>query len=250
VQLAERVHLVGSGSNGFGLTDPYDCHIYLVDGGSELALIDVGAGMGAEQVLENIVRAGFDARRVRQILCTHAHGDHSGGAARMRERLPEASVTASEWAGDLIRRADADGMSIDAAKDAGIYPFDYVLEPCPVDRELADGDRVEVGDLVLECIATPGHAWGHLSFLLDYGGTRSLFAGDLVFHGGTILLQAIHDCRLEELVASLRKVRPLRIDALYPGHFTVSVHDGQRHIERANAMLDTLLVPPQAIAAW
>ena len=173
MQLAERVHLVGSGSNGFGLTDPYDCHIYLVDGGSELALIDVGAGMGAEQVLENIVRAGFDARRIRQILCTHAHGDHSGGAARMRERLPEASVTASEWAGDLIRRADADGMSIDAAKAAGIYPSDYVLEPCPVDRELADGDRVEVGDLVLECIATPGHAWGHLSFLLDYAGTRS-----------------------------------------------------------------------------
>jgi glyoxylase-like metal-dependent hydrolase (beta-lactamase superfamily II) len=236
MQLADRIHLVGSGANGFGLTDPYDCHIYLLDGGSELALIDVGAGMGAEQVLENIVRAGFDARRIRQILCTHAHGDHSGGAMRMRERLPEASVSASEWAGDLIRRADADGMSIDAAKAAGIYPFDYVLEPCPVDRELADGDRVEVGDLVLECIATPGHARGHLSFLLD--------------HGGTLLLQAIHDCRLEELVVSLRKVRPLGIDALYPGHFTLSVHDGQRHLERANAVLDTLLVPPQAVAAW
>ena len=38
------VHLVGSGQSGFSLTDPLDCHVYLLDGGSELALIDTGVG--------------------------------------------------------------------------------------------------------------------------------------------------------------------------------------------------------------
>ena len=51
MQLAERIHLVGSGSFGFDLTDPYDCHAYLVDGGSELALVDVGARTGAAEIV-------------------------------------------------------------------------------------------------------------------------------------------------------------------------------------------------------
>jgi len=72
----------------------------------------------------------------------------------------------------------------------------------------------------------------------------------VVFHGGTILLQNIHDCAVEALVASLRKLRGLGIDALFPGHFAFSLRDGQQHIERANLVLDRLLIPPQAVAAW
>lgn len=250
MQLAERIHLVGSGSYGFGLTDPYDCHIYLIDGGTELALIDVGAGMGAEKVVENIQRNGFDPALVHHILCTHAHGDHAGGAARMRALLPNVSVSMSREAAAYIRQGDEAGTSIAVAKSAGIYPADYRLEPCPVERDLAEGDRVAIGDLELECIDTPGHAGGHLSFLLEQSGRRSLFAGDVVFHRGTILLQNTHDCRLEELISSLRKLRGLEIDELFPGHFAFSLRDGQQHIERANGVLDQLLIPPQAVSAW
>jgi glyoxylase-like metal-dependent hydrolase (beta-lactamase superfamily II) len=250
VQLAERIHLVGSGSFGFDLTDPYDCHVYLLDGGSELALVDVGAGMGAEQVIANVRRAGFDPARIRNLVCTHAHGDHSGGAARMRELLPGALVSVAREVADLVRVGDETGTSVDVAKTAGIYPSDYRLEPCPVDRELADGDRIAVGDLVLECVATPGHASGHLSFLLERGGRRSLFGGDIVFYGGTILLQNIHDCSLKATIASLRRLRGLAIDALLPGHLAFSLRDGQRHIETANQALDRLLIPSQMISAW
>jgi hydroxyacylglutathione hydrolase len=250
MQLDERIHLVGSGSFGFDLTDPYDCHIYLVDGGSELGLIDVGAGMGADQVVANIRHAGFEPDRIRHVLCTHAHGDHAGGAARMRTLLPNPSLSMSRDVARLIRGGDETGTSIDVAKSAGIYPPDYRLEPVVVDGELGEGDRIAVGDLVLECIETPGHSAGHLSFLLEHGGRRSLFVGDVVFHGGTILLQNIHDCSLEAMVASLRKLRGLAIDALFPGHLAFSLQDGQRHIERANEALDRLLIPNQMVSAW
>jgi glyoxylase-like metal-dependent hydrolase (beta-lactamase superfamily II) len=250
VQLADRIHLVGSGSYGFDLTDSYDCHIYLVDGGSELALVDVGAGMGAQQVVENVRRAGFDPGRVHHILCTHAHGDHAGGAARMRELLPDASLSIAREVAGLVRTGDEVGTSIGIAKAAGLYPADYELRPCPVDRELAERDTITVGDLRLECLSTPGHADGHLSFLLELGGRRSLFSGDLVFHGGTILLQNTHDCRVDQVAASLRKLRGLAVDALLPGHFAFSLQDGQRHIERANLVLDQLLIPPPAVGAW
>ena len=250
MQLAERIHLVGSGSFGFDLSDPYDCHIYLLDGGSELALVDVGAGMGANEVVANVRRAGFDPASITQLMCTHAHGDHAGGAARMRDLLPNAVLCISRDVAELVRTGDEAGTSVGAAKVAGIYPADYRLVPCPVDRELVEGDRIMIGDLTLECIGTPGHSSGHLSFLLEHEGRRSLFGGDVVFFGGTILLQNIHDCSLGALVESLRKLRGLGIDALFPGHLAFSLSDGQRHIETANRALDTLLVPNQIVAAW
>src|SRR5919201_375561 len=126
-ELVERPNVGGSGSYGFDLTDAYDCHIYLVDGGSELALVDVGAGMGAAEVIANVRRAGFDPAAIRHVLCTHAHGDHAGGAARMRALLPNASFSASPYAAELVRTGDEGGTSIGMAKAAGIYPPDYSL---------------------------------------------------------------------------------------------------------------------------
>ena len=250
MQLAERIHLVGSGSFGFDLTDPYDCHIYLLDGGSELALVDVGAGMGAIEIVTNVRRAGFDSERIRHLICTHAHGDHAGGAASMRALLPNATLSISQEVAELLRTGDEEGTSIGVAKRAGIYPADYRLAPCTVERELVGGDRIAIGDLELECVDTPGHSSGHLSFLLDHDGRRSLFSGDVVFHGGKVLLQNTHDCNLGALVASLRVLRGLAVDALLPGHLTFSLREGQRHIEAANRVLDTLLIPEQMVAAW
>jgi glyoxylase-like metal-dependent hydrolase (beta-lactamase superfamily II) len=250
MKLADRIHLVGSGSMGFDLTDPYDCHVFLVDGGEELALVDAGAGMGAEAIVANVRSDGFDPTSIRQLILTHGHVDHAGGAARMRELLPEISVLCSPVISGFVRSADEAGPSLDAAKQAGFYPADYVLEPCPVDAELAGGDSVRVGDLTLQVIDTPGHADGHISLLLELGAERILFGGDVVFFGGTILLQNTWDCRLPEHIQSLRRLRGLEVTALLPSHLTLSLKNGQRHIERANEALDKLLVPNQMVSAW
>jgi glyoxylase-like metal-dependent hydrolase (beta-lactamase superfamily II) len=252
MKLAERVHLVGSGAWGFDLTDPFDCHVYLLDGNGDLALVDVGAGMGAEAIVDNVRHAGFDPGRIRRLVLTHAHGDHAGGAARMRRLLAgDVEVCVSEARAEALRTGDERQVSLDVAKAAGIYPPDYVFEPCDVDVELADGDEIAVGDLTLRVLDTPGHADGHVSLVLEHGGRRSLFAGDVVFHGGKILLQNIHDCRLDAQIRSLRKLRELEIDALFPGHLAFSLQAGQQHIERANEVLDRLLVPEQLVSgAW
>jgi len=250
MRLAERIYLVGSGSNGFDLTDAYDCHVYLIDGGNELALVDVGAGMGAEAIVENVKRDGFDPGLIRHLILTHGHGDHAGGAPRMRSLLDQPAIHASGVIADSLRRADEQAISIDVAKAAGIYPLDYRLDPCPVDHELEEGATIDVGNLRLSVFDTPGHSDGHVSLLLEEGGRRTLFAGDVIFFGGKVLLQNIHDCRLDALIGSLRKLRRLDVSALLPGHLTLSLRDGQRHIERANQVLDRLLIPEQMVSAW
>jgi len=250
VRLAERVYLVGSGTQGFDLTDPYDCHVYLIDGGGELALIDVGAGMGAAAIIENVKRDGFDPARIRHVILTHGHGDHAGGAARMRSMLGEPSVYASGGIADALRRADEKAISLEAAKLAGIYPMDYRMEPCSIDHELEEGATISVGDVVLSVLDTPGHSDGHVSLLMEDSGRRMLFAGDVIFFGGKVLLQNIHDCRLDALINSLRKLRQLDVTSLLPGHLTLSLKDGQRHIERANQALDRLLIPEGILSAW
>ena len=54
MKLTDNVYLVGSGMLGFGLTDDYDCHMYLLDGGSEAALIDAGGGRDVSSVIKVI----------------------------------------------------------------------------------------------------------------------------------------------------------------------------------------------------
>ena len=106
MKLTDRIYLVGSGAVGFGMTDPFDCHVYLLDGGGELALIDVGAGMGAEAIVENVRREGFDPARIRHVVLTHAHGDHAGGAARMRGLLDSPAMYLSAETAHYIRNGD------------------------------------------------------------------------------------------------------------------------------------------------
>ena len=250
MRLSERIYLVGSGSNGFDLTDPFDCHVYLLDGGDELALIDTGAGMGAEAIIANVKQDGFDPERIRHLVLTHGHGDHAGGAGRLRSLLDEPKVHAAGTIADSLRAGDEKALSLDVAKKAGIYPSDYRFEPVPVDNELEEDATIDIGSLRLAVLDTPGHSDGHVSLLLEESGRQTLFAGDVIFFGGKVLLQNIHDCRLDALISSLRKLRRLAVTALLPGHLTLSLKDGQRHIERANMVLDRLLVPEQMVSAW
>jgi glyoxylase-like metal-dependent hydrolase (beta-lactamase superfamily II) len=247
VRLSRRTSLIGSGEKGFSLSHPLDCHVYLLDGGSELAIVDAGGGGAPERLVAEIERDGLDPGRVRHLILTHGHYDHAGGAAALHELLPRATVYASAAIARAIGEGDDAAISLDVAVERGLYPPGATLRACPVDVALREGDAIAVGDVSLGVLETPGHSDGHVSLLLDDGGERALFSGDVVFAGGSILLQPIHDCRIDAHVESLRKLRDLQLTSLFPGHFAVCLHDGQLHVELANGYLDRLTLPPQAI---
>lgn len=247
MQLTERVHLVGSGSSGFGLTDRWDGHVYLLDGGEEAALVDAGLGRGVDRLLDNVAAAGVEPERLGLLLLTHAHPDHCGAASALARRLPRLRVVASPDVSRWVAGADAGAMSVETGKHSEFYPDDFVPEPCPATASVADGAAVRVGALEVEAVATPGHAAGHTSYLVTDGGTRVLLSGDLIFYGGRISLLNTWDCDLAAYATSLIRFRDAGVDALLPGHHSLSLSDGQRHLDAAIRRLDAGFIPSSIV---
>ena len=248
MKLTSNIHVVGGGRFGFGISGALDCHVYVLNGGDELALVDPGLWLGRDfdMILQNIRADGLDVKRIRKLILTHYHCDHVGAAAEAAARL-DLEVITSAFSAPVIRTGDEQAVSLDIARAAGFYPADYVLPPCPVDRELVEGDVVTVGELALTAYETPGHSDGHLSFHFKGSDRMYLLGADLVFWGGRILLQTIHDCRIDAYASSVFKVEKLAFDALLPGHLQISLSGGHEHVKQAANSFRQLGVPPNLL---
>lgn len=249
MRLTNEVYVVGGGkSMGFGLSDDPDCHIYLVNGGDELALIDCGLGEpgSLERVVDNVRAEGFDPAQITKIIVTHYHMDHAGGAAAARARLG-ANVVAPAEAAEVLRTGDERAVALDTAKAAGLYPPEYRFAPVEVATEVREGDRIAIGSLELEVIDTPGHCDGHVSYRMQGADRVYLFGGDAIFAGGKIVLQNIHDCSVPKTVATIAKLTTIPFDTLCPGHGAVAMWDGAAHVRTAHAACESLFLPKNLI---
>jgi glyoxylase-like metal-dependent hydrolase (beta-lactamase superfamily II) len=249
MRLSSEVLLVGGGAlTGFGLSADFDAHVYLLDGGSELALVDCGMGteLGRERVLANVRGDGLDPAAITRLLLTHYHTDHASGAARYREALgPRVAFSAAERR--ALEEPDHDRTSFAPAQQAGIFPPDFTYPGCPVDDALEDGDELAVGHLRVRYLATPGHCAGHGSYLVEGREATYLLGGDALFAGGKLFLQATADCDLRASLDTVLRLGDLRFDALLPGHGPVVLHDAAEHVGTAVSLIRSLAVPPNLV---
>lgn len=249
MRMTADVALVGGGDTGFNLSAPLDCHVYLLDGGDELALVDAGVGGATGDtaaILANIEEDGFALDRLRRLLLTHYHADHAGGAAELRDRLG-LTVHGSPLTARTLETGDAEAISLPFAQAAGFYPPGYRFVSCPADGDLIEGEPFRVGRLTVTPFDTPGHCRGHVSLLVEGGDRRYLFGGDLVFFGGTIIAQNIADCSIQEYGESMKKMAGVEFDALLPGHLGLSLRRGKRHVDLAAEAFGKLMIPRNAV---
>jgi hydroxyacylglutathione hydrolase len=243
MQIDPNVYLVGSGQLGFDMTDLFDCHVYLFDAGGTFVVFDAGTGRGTEKMLSVCQQDGLDLAKIDYLYLTHAHSDHAGGAAHLRERTG-LSVYAGPSTAKIVSTGDEDAVCLPAAKAAGSYPANYVYRPCPVERVLEAGEVVEVGSLKIEAITTPGHSHDHYCYLVTTPEKRYLIAGDAIFFRGRIILQNTYDCNVPDTIASIQRLAEHEFEALLPAHLTFSLKNGRRHIDAACAIIDQLGCPP------
>jgi len=169
-----------------------------------------------------------------------------GGAAQMHELLG-CTVHGSPLTARTLESADEKQVSLPEAKRAGYFPENYVLQACACSGDLVEGASFSVGNLNLRVIETPGHAAGHVSFLVEGGVKTYLLQGDVIFFGGTVFLQNTHDCSIQDYAQSVNKLAELEFDAHLPGHLGISLDDGKRHIMAAKATFDALGVPKNLV---
>lgn len=246
MRIEPGLYLVGSGNMGFNLTDAFDCNLYLFDSGEGYVLFDAGTGMGMDQIWQVCVEDGLEPERIAHLFLTHAHGDHGGGAAHVRDRTAVTIYAGADTA-RIVSAGDEAAVSLPAARAAGVYPPDYRYRACAVDRILAPGNVVSIGALSVEMIPTPGHSHDHCSYLVTRGEQRYLVAGDAIFHGGRIVLQHTWDCSVPQSIASIQHLATVDFEALLPGHLSFSLKNGKRHIHTACAIIDKLGCPPALV---
>lgn len=179
---------------------------YLV-GTGQVALIDPGPDDAAHR--EAVARALSPGEAVTAVIVTHAHRDHSEGAAAMGAHLG-AEVLAH---GDPVGARGAEvARFIGDLGIAGGEGLDLSFVP---DRRISDGEVIAGPGFTLTAIATPGHTADHLSFAHAESG--ALFSGDLVMGWSTTVISP-PDGDLAAYRASLGKLREREDSVYFPGH--------------------------------
>jgi metallo-beta-lactamase class B len=153
---------------------------YLITSPQGHILVDTVMPDATSQIKANMEKLGFKVADIKFILNTHAHIDHAGGLAEMKQ-ASGAQVVVGEADKPLLEGGYYPGQREETA---------LAFPPVKVDRTVHEGDTVTVGDVTLTARETPGHSPGCTSWsfpVKDGDATRSV----LIFCSGTVALNRL-----------------------------------------------------------
>jgi len=153
---------------------------YLITSPQGHILVDTVMPEATSQIKANIEKLGFKVADIKYLLNTHAHIDHTGGLAEMKQ-ASGAQLVAGEADKPLLEGGYYPGAREETALN---FP------PVKVDRTVREGDTVTIADVTLTARETPGHSPGCTSWefsVKDGDATRSA----LIFCSGTVALNRL-----------------------------------------------------------
>ncbi|HET7581411.1 MAG TPA: MBL fold metallo-hydrolase [Candidatus Limnocylindria bacterium] len=207
-----------------GAFPPWDTNAYLVWDGSAPEALVLDPGMNSTDSL--VARAAANGLRVHLIANSHGHIDHifDNGPLKRATNAP------------LAIHPD------DAYRLDGRNNYGFEIEQVTAERQLREGERVEVGRLAFEVLHTPGHTEG--SVCLYEPTHRLLLAGDVLFAGsyGRTDLPGGDSAAMVESLARL--ARDLQDDVrVLPGHGPETTIGRERPWMERIAQAGRLLIP-------
>lgn len=192
-------------------------NVYLIDGGSEFLLIDIGYLETVEEIVELIRRMDFNLSTCKMIIATHADADHIQGIAHARDVL-RTKVAAHPLSVDALESGD-EILTYATIKAQGIQ---IPMPCCKVDMVLNEGDVIEVGKVKVKVWHTPGHTAGQLSFRMG----NLLFCGDNIYKDSCVgVIDAHHGSHIPDYLKSLKRIHGDDAEFLLPSHGPVFRRD-------------------------
>lgn len=192
-------------------------NVYLVDGGSEFLLIDIGYLDAVDDIVELIRKMDFNLSNCKMIIATHADADHIQGAARARELL-KTKVAAHPLTVEPLETGD-EIMTYASIKAQN---FQIPMPRCKVDVTLKEGDTIEVGECKLQVWHTPGHTAGQLAFKMG----NLLISGDNIYKDSCVgVIDAHHGSNIPDFLTSLKRIKADDAEFLLPSHGPVFRRD-------------------------
>jgi len=189
---------------------PLGVNIYLIDGGTEYVLIDIGQDDTLDEVIDLIRGMDFPLSKCKMVIATHADADHVQALARAKERL-RTKAAAHPKAAVALETGDA----VQTYARIAAQDFDIPMPPCKIDVRLNEGDVVKVGRRKLEVWHTPGHTPGQLSFRMG----NLLFSGDNIYKDACVgVIDAHHGSNIPDFIASLTRILDADAEYLLPSH--------------------------------
>jgi len=162
-----------------GMVRPQMAACYLLETDSAVAVVETGNNESSDRILKVLASRGRQAGEVSHVIVTHVHLDHAGGAGRLMQQMPNATLVAHPRGARHV--IDPSRLEASARAVYGDQQFDEMygsLVPVPEDRVILmeDGDSLDIGKRRLFFIDTPGHARHH--FCIWDEQTRGWFTGD------------------------------------------------------------------------
>ncbi len=202
-------------------------HAYLLRGRRRVALIDTGLPYTEAYMTACLAQCGLSVADIDVVVLSHEHVDHAGGAPLFASH---SLIAAHPQAANKLRLADEFSLMTRAFSENATVQFE-------VDLLLEEGSAIDLGDLRLEVLHTPGHCSG--SICLYEPDRRMLFSADTIMARGVIggVLNSGNTC---DYITSLERLKRLRVDLLLPGHGNSST-DVEADIATGVARLQALL---------
>ena len=144
IKLFDNLYFVGTTAVGS----------FIVDSGDGLVMMDTGCGdTDVAMMVEDMKKLGLDPSKIKLIFISHEHFDHYGGVQYMKKNIcPDAKVAMSLTGWNLLQTVPLE--------------WNYIgTRPEAVDIYLYDGEKIKVGNVVFQVVATPGHSPGCVSFI-------------------------------------------------------------------------------------
>ncbi len=183
-----------------------NCYLIVDEKTNRSALIDCS-------VYNDDMKALIGDTKLEYVLLTHGHYDHTGGVKAVKEAYGAEIVISKE-----------DEKQLSSAVQSLAALSVEMFEKMSADITVGDGDIIELGEIRINVIATPGHTKGGVCYLAE----NSLFTGDTLFRGSCGRTDFPGGSG-QEMLESLRKLRDLEGDYnVYPGHEDVTTLDFER----------------------